>query len=430
MDTKNWFLRWSFLTLLGVVLTFSLATCTFCPPTLPGESLCSDLLNAPLKDLALSGGPDVIFEEPGTIITYHGFGCAESNKSGEEDVLKVEQSLDLPAYVNKATVLLNGWRVKYLSKDHEVTGLGTMIGDIRLEGNTLKWQAAGVLSDQNFDDGYRWCYYYTVLGWNSSNLILSVDHEDCDTTGDPIQANFFATDNDGTTTALSSFPSFLQNSSFIKSHGRAAILPRGFGFSWPSRCPADSEDHHLLEVAYNLVHSENFIQNDKKYKKELEDVVPSLPNSASQVNFGFVSWETSAIFKDNKARRDYEFAEIVSGLAGDDVGVIQPPFSILPVEDENFCTDIGPSPITQEFIIERIPFEFAIPMLTGWRLNYGCEGDQQITEAGIWIDEWQYDKNTRTLRYRLSSSLRDRDSEPPYSRDHKVTILGLRPIGP
>ncbi len=106
-----------------------------------------------------------------------------------------------------------------------------------------------------------------------------------------------------------------------------AVLPRGFEFDWK-----DCVDHHLLQIGYNLDHSEIFIENGKKYRKKDQDVTPSLPSTASRVNSGFVSWETSAIFKDNYGRRDYGFGEMVSGLGGNDVGIIQPPFSTVPEE--------------------------------------------------------------------------------------------------
>src|ERR1700752_1098916 len=378
MNIKRFFVRSSLVSVLGVVLTLSLATCAYCPE-IDDIKFCQIIQDAPLTDLTSSSGPDVVFEKPCMIVVYHGSGCAVSDKSGTEEVLKVEQSLDLPVYVGDATVILNGWRVRYLSKDHHVGGLGTQIRNIRKQEQTLKWEAAGVLSDKNFDDGYTWCYYYTVLGWNPAALSLLVDHEDvnCGADVDPSQTNFFGAFNEQTTTALASFPSFLQISNF-RSGMAPAILPRGFGFGW--EC---GDDHHMLQIGYNLVHSESFIEHDKLYKKAFTEVKASLPNLASQVDSGFVSWETSAIFKDDKARRNYFLVETVSGLAGNAVGVIQPPFSILPVEDGSGCTPIGDSPSTQDFLIENVPFAFAIPMLTGWTLSYGC-GDEHITEAGIW----------------------------------------------
>ncbi len=426
MDTKNVFLRRAFLTLFGVLIAALLGACSYCPPQV---NLCDLIPDSPLTELT-SSDRNVVFEEQGTIIVYHGFGCAESKKSGKEDVLRVEQSLDIPSYATNATVFLNGWHLQYLHKDHHVAGLGTLIRNIRLEGQTLKWEAHGALSDHNFDDEYSWCYHYTVVAWNPSNINLTVDHKDGCDARDPSQTNFFVAKNEATTTALSSFPTFLQNPDFASSK-TVAILPRGFVFTWGdgilgADCGID--DHHLLQIGYNLDHSEIFIEHGKKYRKKTEAVTPSLPNSASQVDSGYVSWETSAIFKDNKTRRDYTFGEMVSGLGGSDVGVIQPPFSILPVEDENFCTGVGTSPQTEEFVIEKVPFEFAIPMLTGWELAYPCSGDEHVTEAGIWIDEWSYDKNTRILRYKLSSVLRDKDTDPGFNRRHKVTVLGLRAV--
>ncbi|HSE83762.1 MAG TPA: CARDB domain-containing protein [Thermodesulfobacteriota bacterium] len=445
---KNLLFKLSFLTLLGVLIAVPLTSCGF--------SVCVEGCGFPigedasLKDLT-SSVRNVVFEEQGTIIVYHGIGCAESNKPGEEDVLKVEESLDLPAYATNATVFLNGWRVQYLDKDHEVEGLGTVIGNIRLERNTLKWQAAGVLRDKNFDDAYSWCYHYTAVAWNPSSLNLTVDHKDgsCDPDDplDPSQANFFYDTNEETTTARSSqrkyfygthsetttaisfFPSFLQNPVFAAGK-TVAVPPRGFGFGW-----LGCDDHHLLQMGYNLDHSETFIEiysklyeNGKKYRKKDQDVIPSLPNTASRVDSGFVSWETSAIIKDNARRRDYGFGEMVSGLGGNDVGIIQPPFSIVPEEDD--CDgSVGPVGVvrTEEFVIENVPFEFAIPMLTGWELGYLCD-DEHVKDMGIWIDEWGYDKNTRTLRYKLSSILTDKDDYPGHYYGHKVTVLGLRPL--
>jgi hypothetical protein len=181
----------------------------------------------------------------------------------------------------------------------------------------------------------------------------------------------------------------------------------------------------MLQIGYNLVHTETFIEHNKVYNKDSTEVTAPLPNGASQVDTGFVSWETSTIFKDDAGRRSYFVAELVSGLGGQDVSVVQPPFAILPVEDGSGCTPIGDSPVTQEFQVENLPFDVAIPMLTGWTLSYGC-GDEHITQAGIWIDTWSYDQGTGTLRYTLSSAWKDKNGSPPHARTHKVTVLGLQ----
>jgi hypothetical protein len=135
------------------------------------------LPNVPLADLTASD-IDLVFEDPDTIGVHHGFGCAESNRRDEETILRVRQEIAVPSYVNRATVFLNGWRVRYLRRDHEVGTVFVSLGAIDLHAGVLSWQAAGALSDKNFDDGYSLCYYFTTVGWNSAALDLIADHED------------------------------------------------------------------------------------------------------------------------------------------------------------------------------------------------------------------------------------------------------------
>ncbi len=64
---------------------------------------------------------------------------------------------------------------------------------------------------------------------------------------------------------------------------------------------------------------------------------------------------------------------MVSVLGGRDVGVAESPYSILPEEDggvgSGCVTSDQPDVLTEEFTIENLPFECAIPMLTGWELG-------------------------------------------------------------
>jgi hypothetical protein len=410
---------------------------TSCSPCVTYTQMC-DLIGGTPDSVATDSGRSVALEDPGTVIVYHGFSCAESDQRGTEDVLKLEDSIDLPRYASNATVFLNGWRTNYLHSDHHLGGVGTMISNIRIENRTLKWQAAGILSDENFDDAYKWCYFYTAVAWNAGRLSLVAEDRDgsCEPR-DPIDANFFITENKGTTTALSSFGSFLFNPGFATGK-TVAILPRGFGYRWSEECEAD---HHLLQLAFNLDHGEVFIEKGRKYKKgfltELTPVPTPQPppqNTLDQVDTGFASWETYAILKDNDLRRDYGFGQMVSGLGGPDVGVIQPPFSILPHEDAegifNACLDESVGIKTDDVAVENVPFQYAIPMLTGWNLGYGCD-DHHVTEVGAWIDEFSYDKppaaSTGTLHYKVSSSMKDKDGSPGHFSSKKVSILGFRP---
>lgn len=419
---KKFFVRHLLIVLVPATVIL-LDSCGFCPRN-SGE-LCT-LSNAPVTKSTVVTNQSVVFESPGTLIVFHGSACAKSQKSGTQVVLKIEQSIALPAYVTNATVLLNGWEVEYLNGDHHVAGLGTLIDTIRIEQNTLKWQAAGVLSDDNFDDAYQWCYHFTIIAWNSANLNLSVDNTDGNCKNfNSGKGNFYSAYNDNTTTALSSFASFIQNPAFAASK-IVSILPRGFGFVWDG-C---EEDHHLLQLAYNLGHPEAFVEAGKSYKKMFKDTTLIASNSPSQVGNGAVSWETSAIFKDDDDRRGYGFGEVTSGLGGADLGVIEPPFSILPFKGEgDGGTASSPNVRMETFVVTGIPYNYAIPVLTGWDLSY-LIGDQHVKKAGVWIDKIQYTKNpadlTGTLTYTLASVLQDDDNWPDFVTRHKVTILGFQ----
>ncbi|MGL5943720.1 MAG: hypothetical protein ACRC2S_25810 [Waterburya sp.] len=421
MSKKRLPLRWFFRNFLTVVLAILLVSCDF----LPQGPICDVLDDADFTEVTEQVPPRVVFEEPGTIIAVHGFSCAEQRDSG--GLIKVEQSLDVPGYANQATVFLNGWQAKYLNSDHHIRDLATVVGRISLENGDLKWNAIGELADERPYDEFSWCYRYTALAWNDAVLNAVVDQDDADNfckAGTGASDNFYFTDNDSSTTALSSFYSFIQNSNFPPG-ATVAVLPRGFGVVWVRN------DYHLLQVAYNLDHSETFVERGRVYQKAFEIVTVPLATPASRVDSGFVSWQTDCILKDNNGRRDYGFGELVSALGGNDVGIIQPPFSILPKEDSNSpVIGIDPGLRTEDFAIENVPFEFAIPMLTGWDLAYDRD-DEHVKEIGVWIDDWRYEKtpgaSTGTLRYTLSSILKDRRDGPPHTIDHKVTILGLRP---
>jgi hypothetical protein len=364
-----------------------------------------------------------VFEDPGTVIANHGFVCAQSDRAGQEVVVNIEPSIDLPAYATDATVFLNGWRLEFLNGDHEVAGFGATITDIRTENQALKWRASGVLSDQNFDDGYKFCHFFTAVAWNQTNLRLLADHDDGSCTGtcdpesnwfdaehDKLKVEFLARNIDG---SRSSFASFLENPR-LTSNRTVAVLPRGFAFRWRG-----CGDYELHQTAYSLNPSAKFIEQGKRYRKGTEEIVADLPNGASQADYRFVTWDSDCILKSNTIRRRYFFGEIVSGLGGNNMGVIHPPYSILPIQASGGENVGFVGVLTREFRIERVPFLQALPMLAGWDLRY--EGSEnEVERIGIWIDEIRYEKNAAspvgTLIYTLSSVVEDQDQTPLSSR--------------
>jgi hypothetical protein len=430
MDLRNNMNAKRLSAILAIISTVGLfilpGGCRYHPPR---PNFCDLINDLPLTPVS-GDPPATVFEDPGTIKVMHGSGFAHIDS---KPAIKVEQAVEIPGYANQATVFLNGWKLNY-GKDHHVAGVATAIGKIKLEKTKLTWNAAGILADDGFDKSIDWRYFFTVVAWNDASLHAFVDQGDADffcKSGGSASAsdNFFFAKNSGTSTALSSFPTLLQKGIFSSSRS-IAVLPRGFGFEW-----GGGDDHHLRQVAYNLEHSETFAQH-QAYKKAEDEIDPlSSPPPTGRVGSGFVSWNSDAIFKDDDDRRDYKFGELVSAMGGDDVSVIQPPFSILPHESHGFfsaCLGEPAGEKTEEFVVDNIPYAYAIPMLTGWDLVYGCD-DHHVRQIGVSIDDLNYDKpanaSTGTLRYKLSSILAD-DSNHGHGYRHKVSILCLRALPP
>ncbi len=413
-------------TAFGAFLIVVLAGCSFTahPSPAQAEAFCKQLDELPVTPSVIS--LTNVFETPGVIKVIHGSGTAVLDHG---DFIKVEHSAEIPSYANRATVLLNGWKLEYRGDDDQnLHSIATLVGRIRRDGTKLTWNAAGLLRDADGHEAFAWNYRFTVIAWNSAALNVQVNHDDADNfckTGSGVSDNFYFATNDGIDTALSSFSSFVHDPTF-PSIGPVAVLPRGFGFTYGS-----GADANLLQLAYNLDHSAALAEYNKRYKKGFDEVAAPLTNNASLVGGGYASWTTYSILKDN-GRRTLLFGELVTVFGGSDVGVIEPPFTISPYERGDFSSACIPpyAPAPEEVVIENVPFEYAIPVLTGWNLSYFCD-DENVKEVGVWIEKWSYTKEpaapTGTLRYSLASSLQDKDGSPGHVRQHKVTILGLRP---
>jgi len=194
----------------------------------------------PLTPLT-SQSSQIVFQDPGIVIAIHGTGSAKLTSGKTAMAIKVEQSVDIPPFANRATVFLNGWRLKYLTTDHNLLGLGTAILKIRfnLREHKLTWVAMGLIRDDDGKEGYDWTYRFTVIAWNNAQINAEVDHGFVDPTkgekenycspSGGFTDNYFGYSNkNDTNTALSSVSSFIQNGAFATSR-TVAVLPRGFG---------------------------------------------------------------------------------------------------------------------------------------------------------------------------------------------------------
>jgi len=438
---QEWRLRRRLPLQVGIIMLA--VGCAEINPNYALPNICKQFDDTPLSPLAAPDPSDptfprVIFETVGQIKVVHGFGRVSHPNLY---LVKVEQHVSLPAYATRATVFLNGWQLAYAPPDHEVMAVGALITKIKHDprARTLTWTAAGMLRDADLAAAETFTYHYTVIAWNDTALNLSVDHGSADTFCNPdtdLPDKSFLALNNGST-ALSAFSVFAHAPALPPSKP-VAILPRGFGFAWYDG------DHNFLQLGYNLDYSEIFAERGKVYNNngnhvhkvgDLIGIPAPLPGTGSRVDSGFVSWNTFALFKDDAFRKDYLFSEMVSTLGGTDVGLIQPPFAVLPRKPGEKATYWTPSypcgVTTEDRVIENVPYEYAIPILTGWDLAYETD-DQHVKELGISIDDWDWIYTAGspggTLHYRLSSTLRDKDAKPRHCARHKVAVVGIRAV--
>lgn len=399
--------------LTALAFGLSVTACSFSPS---GYANPDDLL--PFRDetpisIPVSSERELVHEEPGVFAAFHGKTCAESNNSGRQIALRIQEELVLPKGLDQGTVLLNGFHLFYLHEDHHVSGLGTAIGAIEIGNGLLRWEAGGVLSDDDFNDSYGWCYTFTAVAWNSQEVQATVSN------GDTKHAFRNLPWTDGT--ALQPVPGYLENPSWMGLE-EVAVVPRGFVYIWTG------EDHHVLQLAFEHEAGEVYVEKDKKYGNA------TVPAPSSQVGTGYVTWESTGFIKDNETQREQYLVDLVTGLGGRDVDLISPPFSVAPREDEGIgCGSIGSGGHTAERMILAVPFEFAVPVLTGWDLAYHCD-DEHVSDVRVAIPEWKWEPGALsvggTLTYRIETLLSDKDGLPGFFDRTQVKILGFRRITP
>ena len=157
-----------------------------------------------------------------------------------------------------------------MDEDHHVAEFTAEISDVAVAGLRLRWTAKGDLADKNADDAFEFCYRYTALMWNSSQIDAVIDYDSRQRgLQDPADA------------ALIEQPVSLTNR-IIATSRRFAILPRGFrvGYLWgsdvfPIACFNCRPNHHLLQAGFHMDSTDVTIDN------------PTL------------SWQGYGIFRDN-----------------------------------------------------------------------------------------------------------------------------------
>jgi hypothetical protein len=360
---------------------------------------------------------DTIFQDS-LLQIQHGASCVDAKSAISVDNfgtysygVGVEDSVPIPAAYDSATVFLNGWRMQYKNKDHEVLGISTAIVNIEKDENLIRWKAGGILTDQNGDDDFVWCYHYTVLLWDTSTLNLNAVPVDSD---EGARLTVVSTGSSDQTSSLYIEQNSLND--FYNTPG--ALLPRGFGAMWKSKSfgPVwhdkhidldEDTDHHLGRFA--LKYGDPFI-------------ITSADGSGSDI-----WWQFETIFSDRSIHRKYYAAEVVSLLNGESVELMQPDFEIYPGQQNGSpgYHDV----VSKTIVVQDIPYDYAVPMLTGWDIGINSNSDSHIKDIGVWIEGFSYDKDpaetTGTMTYTIKSVFHDKGSNGAGVPRYQVSILGL-----
>lgn len=83
------------------------------------------------------------------------------------------ESVSIPTGYDYAVVFLRGWKFDYTNEDHHLDEVGIRIENQEFDpdSQTLSWNVVVDYFDKNADDDYEWQYWYTVLGFQSAEVV-------------------------------------------------------------------------------------------------------------------------------------------------------------------------------------------------------------------------------------------------------------------
>jgi len=359
----------------------------------------------PFEQLSFKSEGKTVFEDEGKFILIEGSKCMQRDNGAE--AATVLQWIEMPGYVDSATVVLNGWDLRYLQKDREVNSMKADIIHSKLVKSAgssfLVFEVQGKLDDQNRADAYEFCVFYSGFGYRSVWFDAAIEWD-----YNGIEASVQQNKTQGAVATVEN----LGSKGTLKGNDVIAIIPRGFDFQFDDtfecelRFPpckwADRADYRLLQAAYSLSQT-----------------------GASPNRDGSPYWVTQTIFKDNDTRT-HRVKTRAAQIRGSSVKLRADFLALNPRAGKTATCRKNTDGIvrTQTFRINDLPYDYAVPMLTGWDLSYECE-HQQVQRAGIWIHDIHFNPEANSLEYKVSSILRDQDGAPSFNAAHRITVLGL-----
>jgi hypothetical protein len=83
------------------------------------------------------------------------------------------------------------------------------------------------------------------------------------------------------------------------------------------------------------------------------------------------------------------------------------------------------------FIVEGVPFDYAVPVLSGWDVGNVCD-DTHVKQVGVWMEDFDYvrDPNAPTGRmvYTIASVFEDEGNPQQSAERYKIQILGFNSL--
>ena len=357
------------------------------------------------QQLTVKSNEKTVFEDNGNFILIEGSKCLQQDNGAEAAV--IVQRIEMPDYVDNGTVTLNGWDLRFLQHDREVHSMRADITRNKLVKNNaatfLVFEAQGKLNDQEQKDAFEFCVFYSAFGYRAATIDAMIygDH-------DGIETVMMQSENKGAVAVLE----YKGDKGTLKGNETMTTIPRGFDFQFSNsfECELrmvpckwkDRVDHRLLQIAYNLSQTGS---------------LPTLD--------GTPQWVAQTIFKANTTQ-SYHAKTRAALIHGHSVKLRADFLALNPrMEKNDPCRKNSEGVVrTQTYRITDLPYDYAIPLLTGWELVNDCE-HQKVQRAGIWLHDIRFDAKRSTMEYSLSSILRDHDGAPGFSATHRVTILGL-----
>lgn len=351
----------------------------------------------------------IVYEEPARLRVEHGQACVSVPQAASSSAFafRIEQSETFPAaYADSATIFMNGWKLRYLNSDHHVQGFGSAIVNVREArtdaGLQLRWEAGGVVADQNGDDPYEWCYSFTLVGWSRSGF---------DAVASERNLSYIKAADPGNVSAVHAIDGLARNV-----YGGGAVLPQGFAMMW-----GDRSDRHVLQAGFDL-------------------------GQHYAAGTGQMAWTTRALFKDNAVVNDFYIGQLVSTLSYSAPEQFHPAEVLLetadgwvpqrnkvdltPFDGDSSCTAVGNS--TPSLLSYRVdvPYAYAVPVLSGWELGYVCT-DHHVRQIGAAIVDWRFERREDglggSIYYTIEQALGDDSDNINYARV-SVDVLGLKPL--